>query len=110
MSTTVSPSCLMEYIPPYLILLMLGPHLTQVETADVLVGFGCFESPFTETLFHTCRLHLLLDEVELSREALALLIHRAVPIDFGHKPPIVGGELVKGVAERGEGGTASHQG
>src|SRR5258707_9229926 len=51
-STTVSPSHLTEYVSSYLVLLVSCPRLTQAEAMDVLVGFGCFESPFTETLFH----------------------------------------------------------
>src|SRR5229473_2897757 len=107
--TTVSPSHLMKYISSYLVLLMLRPCLTQAEAVDILVGFGCLEPPFAETLLHAGRLHLLLDEVELGRKALALLVHCLIPVDLGHKPPIVSGELVEGAAESGEGGATSHQ-
>ncbi len=109
MSTTVSPSRLAKQIFSYLVLFMSHPCLAQTETADILVGLGRFKSPFTETSFHSCRFHLLLDEVDLGREALALLVHGLIPIDLSHKTPIVGGELVEGVAESGKGGATSHQ-
>src|SRR5258708_3989783 len=109
MSTTVSPSHLVKQISSHLVLFVSRPCLTQMETADVLVGLGCLKSPFTEASFHSRRFHLLLDEVDLGREALALLVHCPIPINLSHKTPIVGGELVEGTAESGKGGATSHQ-
>jgi len=40
---------------------------------------------------------------------LALLVHCSVVVDFGHKTPIVTGELVKCMTDCGEGGPTSHQ-
>ena len=109
MSTTVSSSCLMKQISPHSVLLVPRPCLAQMETADILVSFGCFESSLAEVLFHSRSFHLLLDEVNLGRKALALFIHCPIPIDLSHKTPIIGGELVEGAAESGKGGPTSHQ-
>ncbi len=99
----------MKYVSSYLVLLVSCSCLAKVETADIPISLGRLESPFTETSFHVGRFHLLLDEVDLGSKALALLIHRSVPVDLGHKSPIISRELVEGMMEGSEGGTTSHQ-
>ena len=83
-----------------------GPRLSQSQVADLTVGLGCFQPPLAKASFKTGRLKLLVKEVDLAVERLALLIHCSVSIDLGHKPPVMDGEFVKLVAKCGVGGPA----
>src|SRR5258708_22506697 len=110
MCAVIARSWLTKEVSPYLVLLMSHSCLSKTETVDIPVGLGDLKPPFTETSFHTCRLHLLLDEVDLGCKALTLLVHCLVPVNLSHESPIISRELVKGTMEGGEGGTTSHQG
>ncbi len=77
---------------------------------DLTICLCRFESSLAETPFYPNRLYLLFEEVDLGGQRLALLIHGLVSVDFGHKTPIVAGELVKCTMDRSESGPASHQG
>ncbi len=61
----------------------------------MMVGFGRFESPLAEPSFHMGCLELLLEEVDLTAERLALLVHRLVSVDLRHETPVVHGEFVE---------------
>src|SRR5258708_8911488 len=101
---------LAHHVHPNSVLFVSGPCLTQLQMADLTIHPCCFESSLAETLFHPGHLYLLFEEINLGGQRLALLVHGMVPVDFGHKTPIVAGELVKCMAEHCEGGPASHQG
>ncbi len=77
--------------------------------ADLTICLCHFEPPFAEALFHPSHLDLLLEEINLGAQGLALLVHGPILVDFGHKTPIVAGELVEHAADHGKGGPASHQ-
>ena len=72
--------------------------------ADLTVGPGGFKPSFAKLSFHASHLELLLEEVDLTAERLTLLIHGAIPVDFGHKTPVVDGKLVEFSMECGESG------
>src|SRR5258707_13886017 len=97
-------------VHPDPILLLSGSGLTQPQMLDLAVGAGSFESPFAKTPFHSDHLDLLLKEVNLAIQCLALFIHGAVAVDFGHKTPVVDGELVECSTKGGKGGTTPPQG
>ena len=78
--------------------------------ADLLIHPCRFEPPFAKAPLHSGRLDLLFKEVNLGAQHLALFVHGPILVDFGHKTPIVAGELVKGMADRGKSGPTSHQG
>jgi len=77
---------------------------------DLAIGPGGLKSPFAETLLHTSRLDLLFEEIDLTAQRLALLVHGTVMVDLGHKTPVVDGELVECSTKGGEGGTTPPQG
>ncbi len=77
---------------------------------DLTVGFGCLQSPLAKAPFEAGRLELLVEEVDLAAERLALLIHGSVPIDFGHETPVMNGKLIELTTECGEHGSAPAQG
>ncbi len=104
--------CLMglaEQIAPDLVLLMSSPHLTESKVADMSICSGCLKPPFAKGLFHVGHLYLLFKEVNLHFQALALFVHRLVVVDLSHKPPVIGGELVKGMSDHCKGGSTPHQ-
>ena len=97
-------------VHPNSVLLLTGPGLTQSQMADLVVGPSGLESPFTETLFHSSRLDLLLEEIDLAAQRLALFVHHVVTVDFGHKAPVVNGKFVEFSPEGGEGSATPSQG
>ncbi len=104
-----SLSILAYQVRPDPVLLLTGPGLTQPQMLNLAVGSGGFESPFAETSFHSSRLHLLLKEIDLAAQHLALLVHDVVTVDFGHKTPVVDRELVEHSMKGGKGGTTPPQ-
>ena len=76
--------------------------------ADLTICLCHFKSPFAEALLHSSGLYLLFEEVDLGGQRLALFIHGSILIDFGHKTPIIAGELVKRAVDHSEGGPTSH--
>src|SRR5216684_7941112 len=78
--------------------------------ADLMICLCRFKPPFAEASFHSSHLYFLLKEVDLGGQHLALLIHGTVSVDFGHKTPIVAGELVECATDCGKGCATSHQG
>src|SRR5258707_14350482 len=78
-----------------------GPRLPQPQVADLSIGFGCLQPPLAKPPFNASRLELLLEKVDLAAERLALLIHGAVTVDFGHEAPVVDGELIELAPESG---------
>src|SRR5258708_21743315 len=86
-------------------LLRPGSCLPQPQVTDMTVGLGRLQSPFAESPLDASRLKLLLEEVDLAAEGLALLVHGPVAIDFGHKAPIVNREFVELATEGGVGGS-----
>ncbi len=92
------------------VLLLTGPHLTQSQMTDLAVSPGGFESPFAETPLHLSHLDLLLKEVDLTAQHLALFVHCVIAVDFGHKTPVVDSELVELPSEGSEGGATPSQG
>ena len=78
--------------------------------ADLTIRLCHFKLPLAETPFHPSHLYLLLKEVDLRGQQLALLVYGLISVDFSHKTPIVAGELVEHATDHGEGGPASHQG
>ena len=105
-----SPLVLPHQVHPTSVLFDLGPCLTQSQMADLSICLCHFEPPFAKALFHLGHLDLLLKEVNLGAQQLALFVHCVVAIDFGHKTPVVDGEFIKLSSEGGEGGAASPQG
>ena len=105
-----SPLVLPHQVHPTSVLFDLGPCLTQSQMADLSICLCHFEPPFAKALFHSGCLDLLLKEVNLGAQCLALFIHGLVLVNFGHKTPIVAGELVERMVDHGESGPASHQG
>ncbi len=77
--------------------------------ADLSICLCCFKPPFTKAPFHSGHLDLLFKEVDLGTQHLALFVHGLILVDFGHKTPIVAGELVECMVDCGEGGPTSHQ-
>ena len=78
--------------------------------ADLFVHPCCLEPPFTETSLHVGHLHLLLKEIDLTAERLALFVHHMVPVDLSHETPIVDCEFVKLAMDCGKGGATPSQG
>ena len=72
-------------VHPDVILLCSGSCLPQLQVTDLAVCFGCFKPPLAEPAFHAGYLELLVEEVDLATERLALLVHSAVSIDFCHE-------------------------
>src|SRR5258708_39224382 len=93
-----------------LVLLGLCPCLPQLQMVDVMVGTCCLKPPSAEASFGSGCLYLLLEQVNLGGQHLALLIHGPVLVDLSHKTPIITGELVKCLMDSGEGGATSNQG
>ena len=77
---------------------------------DLSVGPGGFEPPFAETSFHASCLDLLLKEINLTAQRLALLVHGVVMVDLGHEAPVVDSEFVEFSLESSKGGATSSQG
>src|SRR5712692_2542238 len=78
--------------------------------ADLMVGLGSFEPPLAEAAFHASHLEFLLEEIDLTAEQLALLVHGVVSIDLCHKTPVVDSEFVEFSTECGVGGSAPTEG
>ncbi len=76
---------------------------------DMLICSCCFEPPFAEALLGPSCVYLLLKQVDLGFQCLALFVHGLVAVNFSHKTPIVLGKLVKGAADGGESGPAPDQ-
>ncbi len=77
---------------------------------DLMVSFGRLQPPFAKAPFKAGHLELLIEEVDLAAERLALLIHGTIPVDFCHETPVVDGEFVEFSTERGEGSSAPTKG
>src|SRR5229473_292446 len=87
-----------------------GPCLPQSQMADLTVGLGCLQPTLAKPPFDAGCLKLLLQQVDLTAQGLALLVHGSVPIDFCNEAPIVNGEFVELATESGVGGPASPKG
>ena len=57
-----------------LVLLMPGPGLSQPQVVDLTICPCCLEPPFTKAPFDPSHLHLLLEEVDLGGQCLALVL------------------------------------
>ncbi len=55
-------------------------------------------------------MELLVEEIDLAAERLALLVHCPVSIDLGHEAPVVNGKFVELVAEGGKCGPTPTEG
>ena len=88
------------------VLLCSGPRLPQPQMVDLAVGLGCLEPTLAEASFEAGGLELLLKEIDLAAQRLALFIHGSVPVDFCHETPVVNGEFVKLATECSERGPA----
>src|SRR5258708_26642041 len=93
-------------VRPDAVLLCSSSCLPQSQVADLSISLGRLQPPFAEPPFETGRLELLIEEVDLTAERLALLVHHPVPVDFGHEAPIMNGEFIELTAKGGEGGSA----
>ncbi len=91
-------------------LLSPGPRLSQPQMADLTVGLGRLQPTLAKPPFDASRLKLLLEEIDLTAEGLALLVHGLVTVDFGHKTLVVDGEFIELATESGVGGPASPKG
>ena len=87
-----------------------GPCLSQPQVADLSIGFSRFQPTLAKPPLDTGHLKLLLEEVDLAADQLALLVHGPVSIDLGHKTPVVDGELVELAVEGGVCGPAPSKG
>src|SRR5258707_12413443 len=101
---------LTDEIRPNADLLRPGPCLSQPQVADLTVGLGRFQPAFAKPPFDTSRLKLLLEEVDLTAEGLALLVHGPVAINLRHEAPVMNGEFVELAMEGGVGGSAPPKG
>ncbi len=86
---------LANQVCPDAVLLCSGSCLPQPQVADLLISLGHLQPPLAEPLFESGRLELLVEEVDLTAERLALLVHCSVSVDFGHEAPVVNGEFVE---------------
>ncbi len=75
-----------------------------------MVSPGSLESPFAETSLHVSSLDLLVKEIDLAAQRLALFVHGTVTIDLSHETPVVDGKFVEFLPESGEGCATSSQG
>src|SRR5258707_557438 len=91
-------------------LLRPSSRLPQPKMAALPICFGRFQPPFAKAPLEASRLKLLLEEVHLGAEGLALFVHGTVSVNLSHKPPVMDGELVELAAEGGVGGPASPKG
>src|SRR5260370_31153360 len=78
--------------------------------ADLAISLGRFHPPLAEPPFEMGHLELLVEEVDLTAEGLALLVHRSVSVNFGHEAPIMDGEFVELATEHYEHGSAPTEG
>src|SRR5713226_5484699 len=101
---------LADEVRPNADLLRPGPCLSQLQVADLSIGLSHFQPAFAEPPLDASRLKLLLEEVDLAAERLALLVHGAIAVDLSHKTPVVNGELVELAAEGGVRGSTPPEG